>query len=354
MRAAVYHGRRDVRIEEVDSPGPPRPHELLLDVAAGGICGTDASEWAHGPFFTPIDAPHPVTGHMGPMVIGHEFVGRVASLGSDVDGFGVGDLVASGAGVWCGTCRWCREGRTNLCERYYTHGLNAPGGLAEQVVVPASTCRTVPPGLDPVAAALAQPVAVAVHAVRRSGAAPGDRVAVIGAGAIGSLIAAAARFFGVEDLIAVDVDEERLRTARRMGAAESLDASVGDPVEKIRELTGGAGADLVIEASGAAATPQQAIDAARRGGAVLIVGLQAAPRRLDLHSLAVREVDVRSTNAHVCETDLPDALRILAATPLADTVIGQVIELGDLVPLGLEPMARGTARGKTLVRLAPG
>jgi (R,R)-butanediol dehydrogenase/meso-butanediol dehydrogenase/diacetyl reductase len=351
VRAAVYHGRRDVRIEGVEPPGTPGPRDLLIDVAVAGICGTDATEWAHGPLFTPLNRRHPVTGHVGPMVIGHEFVGAVAEAGSEVRDFATGDFVASGAGVWCGSCRWCKEGRTNLCERYYTHGLNAPGGLAEQVVVPAKTCRKIPPELDHVSAALAQPVAVAVHAFKRSGATPGDQVVVMGIGGIGSLILAAARVFGVSDIVAVDVDSDRLQTASRLGAMRTIDARVTDVNAAVRDLTGGAGADVVIEAAGAAETPQQALHAVRRGGRVLIVGLQAAPRPVDLHSLAVREIDVRSTNAHVCDRDLPDALRVLSSTSLAEVVVVKVIPLPDLVKKGLEPLATGKASGKTLVDL---
>src|SRR4051812_2270974 len=150
MRAAVYHGRRDVRIDPVAAPGEPARGELLVAVTLAGICGTDAAEWAHG--------PHVSDGL--PLILGHEFVGKVERVGSDVGEFTVGDRIVSGAGVSCLTCAQCRRGRTNLCASYRTLGQQLPGGLAELVRVPAAICRRVPDTCDDASACLAQPLAV--------------------------------------------------------------------------------------------------------------------------------------------------------------------------------------------------
>ena len=140
MKAARYHGRLDIRIEDVPAP-VPADDELLLEVAAVGICGTDAAEFAHGPTMFPIDHAHAVTGHRGPMIPGHEFAGTVVAAGRDVSGFAEGDLVTSGAGVSCGVCGNCRAGRTNLCDRYFTIGLNRDGALAELTDRPGQRLR---------------------------------------------------------------------------------------------------------------------------------------------------------------------------------------------------------------------
>src|SRR6478672_1544339 len=160
MRAAVYHGAGDVRVESVTEPGDPGPGELLLAPRMGAICGTDASEFAHGPHMIPLHEPHPGSGRVGPLVLGHEFVARVEAVGDGVEGVAVGERVVSGAGVSCGECAWCRAGRTNLCASYYTLGLSAPGGLAELVASPASICHPVPAAVADEAAAMAQPLAV--------------------------------------------------------------------------------------------------------------------------------------------------------------------------------------------------
>jgi (R,R)-butanediol dehydrogenase / meso-butanediol dehydrogenase / diacetyl reductase len=338
MRAAVYHGPGDIRIESVGEPGSPSDGDLLLEVTRAAICGTDSSEWAHGPLLA-----------QPPVVLGHEFVGRVIEAGPDVDGVAVGDRMACGAGISCGECDWCRAGRTNLCAHYRTLGLHVDGGLAKYVTAPAKICRRVPDSLSDDAAATAQPLAVALHAVRRSGVEPGQSCAVLGVGGIGAFVVAGAAARGASPLIALDIDEDRLDTARRLGADVTIDARGLDLAEAILSATGGEGADVVIEATGAPHAPAAALAAARRGGRVLLVGLQSAPRELDLLGFTVREVDLVTTLAHVCDVDLPASLELLSSSDVADVVIDRVIPLEDLVDEGIRPLAEGTARGKIVV-----
>jgi threonine dehydrogenase-like Zn-dependent dehydrogenase len=338
MRAAVYHGRHDIRIESVPEPPTAGPGEVVLEVLRSAICGTDSSEWSHGPLL----ARPPVT-------LGHEFVGRVVDVGSGVADFGVGDRVVSGAGVSCGQCEWCRAGRINLCEAYYTLGLHVDGGLAELVATPATICRRVPDGCSDDAAAMAQPFAVALHAVRRSGVSRGQVCAVIGVGGIGAFIVASAAAQGISPLIAVDIDDERLAKARRLGATETLNARGRDLAGLILGRTDGEGAHVVIEASGAPESPAAAINATRRGGRILIVGLQSEPREIDLFALTVHEIEVTTTLAHVCDVDLPLALEIISGSDLASIVLDRVIPLEELVDAGIRPLAEGTARGKIVV-----
>jgi len=338
MKAAVYRGPRDIRIEQVPEPPDPRGDDVVIEVARAAICGTDSSEWAHGPLLA-----------QPPVVLGHEFVGQVVAAGPEAGAVGVGDRVVCGAGISCGECDWCRAGRTNLCAHYRTIGLHIDGGLAQYVSSPARICLAVPGALSDDAAAIAQPLAVALHAVRRSGLRRGQSCAVIGVGGIGAFIVAAAAAAGASPLIALDIDEDRLATARTLGASAVIDARGQALDALILGGTGGEGADVVIEASGTGEAPGAATRAARRGGRVLIVGLQAAPREVDLLSLTVREVEITTTLAHVCDVDLPEALELLARTELAAAVTDRVIGLDDLVAHGIEPLAGGTARGKIVV-----
>src|SRR5689334_13645662 len=212
MKAAVFHGPRDVRIENVADPGPPRPGDVMLEVVRAAICGTDAAEWDHGP----------VLCRPG-VTLGHEFVGRVVAVGDAVESLRPGDRVVSGAGISCGHCRWCLLGRTNLCAEYRTLGLQVDGGLAEFVTSPASICRLVPDACDDDAAAMTQPLAVALHALSRVAVGEGDEVAVIGAGGIGAfIVAGAARRAAGGRVVAIDIDDERLSTARALGAMETV------------------------------------------------------------------------------------------------------------------------------------
>lgn len=352
MKAAVYHGNRDIRVESMPEPAKPGLGEVLLEVVRGAICGTDVTEYLHGPHFIPLHERHTASGHLGPTIVGHEFVGRIVAVGSDVSGFNVGQRVVPGAGASCGACAWCLGGRTNLCERYFTLGLQTHGGLAEMAAVPAGMCRPVPDGCGDEAAAMAQPLAVALHAVRRSKAVPGQTIALMGVGGIGSFILAAARAQGLGPVIAIDIDERRLETARKLGATHLVNARREDPVRAITRLTDGVGVHVFIEASGAPQGPGSALAGTRRGGQVLLVGLPADPPALDLHSAVIREVQLTTTVAHICDIDLPDALNILSATPLGATVLDRVIELGALIDEGILALAESRARGKVVVRLS--
>jgi len=338
VRAAVFHAPGDVRVESVAEPGQPGPGEVLIKVSKAALCGTDSAEWAHGPLLA-----------RPPVVLGHEFTGQVIAAGRDVTGFPDGTRVVSGAGISCGRCEWCAEGRTNLCASYQTLGLHRDGGLAEYVLSPAAICRPVPDELDDTGAAMAQPLAVALHAARRGGVGPGRSCAVIGAGGIGSFVIAAAAALGASPLIAVDIDDGRLATARILGADITVHSGREDAAGAVAAATAGDGARVVIEASGAAASPAAALSMARRGGDVVIVGLQAAPVPVDLFSVSVREVTVHGTLAHVCGQDLAEAVAVLAGSRLAKTVLGDVIPLGDLVEGGLRPLAERKARGKIVV-----
>jgi (R,R)-butanediol dehydrogenase/meso-butanediol dehydrogenase/diacetyl reductase len=347
MRAAVYHGARDVRIE--DRPVPSAgPGEVLVRVTRSGICGTDATEYRHGPGLFPVERRHPVSGHLGPMVMGHEFIGEVVGYGPGAEGL-AGLRIASGAGVSCGNCAWCGVGRTNLCAEYWTLGLNADGGLAEYVAVPASACVPIPDGCDDDSAGLAQPLAVGLHAARRSGAGSGDTVVLIGAGAIGSFVLCGLAAQGVERIIALDIDDARLATARSLGAAEAVNVAGRDPVELVAQLTGGTGAHVVIESSGVSGSAQRAVRMAARGGRVLLVGLAHELQELDLVNATLREVDLVTTVAHVCGEDIPDALRLLTDGRIAARLLDRVIALESVVDDGLEALATGRAAGKILV-----
>ena len=306
------------------------------------ICGTDAAEWDHGP----------VLCRPG-VVLGHEFVGRVVDLGAEVTGFRRGDRVVSGAGISCGHCHWCLRSRTNLCAEYRTLGLQVDGGLAEYVTSPAAICHAVPAGCDDDAAAMTQPLAVALHALSRVAQGAEESVAVIGVGGIGSfIVAGAARRAVGGRVVAIDIDAERLSTASALGAHEVVDATGNDLAKVLLELTDGVGFDVVIEASGAAHAPAAATVGVRRGGRVLLVGLHAAPRQIDLTQMIVREVDIFTSVAHICDSDIPAALQLLASSNVAAVAAGPRIALEVLVDDGLRPLAEGRAAGKILI--APG
>lgn len=337
MRAAVYHGPGDIRLEEAPVP-TPGAGEVLIEVLRSGLCGTDVTEWVAGPKLIPLHSRHPHSGHVGPMIPGHEMVGRVVE--SNAPDLPSGTLVAGAASVPCWDCDRCREGRTNICQRLYSLGLNAPGSHAEYVAGPARSFVPLPEGLSIDAAGIAQPVAVGVHAARRAQARPGDRVVLFGAGAIGSFVLSGLRHL-VDDLdvTVVDVDASRLERASRLGA----DATVhGDDVEGLR------GADLVIEATGVPELVTRATELVRPGGRVLAVGMPARPSEIDVHHLVFNEITLDTTVALTIREDLPTALELLTETQLADELLDSVRPLST-IPSTLDEMAAGEVAGKVLI-----
>ena len=343
MRAAVYHGPGDIRVESVAVP-PSLDGETLVRVLRSGLCGTDVSEWASGPHMIPLSYRHPHSDHQGPMIPGHEFIGEVVSTpaGSGLD---VGALVASGAQVFCGECQRCSEGRVNICERLYTLGLNANGGHAEFVAAPSRCFVPVPPSIPLDFAGLAQPLAVGVHAARRSRVSAGDSVLISGAGAIGSFVLVALKHMVPDLTITVtDVDGVKLDRAVRLGASSattpvSLEA---DPVF-----------DVTIEASGVPGTLPYCLERTRSGGTLLCVGLPSRPVELDVHELVLREITLETTVALVTADDLPLALTILdQRRAVGEELLDSVRPLED-APGVLEAMVRGEVHGKVLLDPSP-
>jgi len=307
------------------------------------MCGTDATEWSKGPLTFPVNRPHPITGHVGPMVMGHEFVAEVMQA-TPSGRYEAGDLVACGAGVWCGECDRCFEGRTNICRRYYTLGLNTAGGMAEMVAAPEKTLSPIPDGLSLDAAALAQPTAVGLHAARRAGVRDGDRVVLIGAGAIGSFLLTGLQSMTRADLTVIDFPGARLDRARRLGATRVIPADT-DVADVRREL--GGPADVVVEASGAPGQLETAVSLVRPGGTVLQVGIPGTPQQVNIHPVVMREISILTTLAHVCDVDLAPALEVLSSTEVADELLDSVRPLDDIADQ-LERLASGGLEGKVL------
>lgn len=326
----------------------PGPGELLLEVGAAGVCGTDAAEYAWGPSMFPIHTTHPVTGHRGPMIPGHEFGGTVVAMGPNTSGFRVGDLVASGAGISCGDCPQCRAGMSNLCRRYATVGLNRHGALAQYVTTPADICVEVASvGLGSDLVALLQPMAIAHHAFTRGRPGDGQPVVIVGVGGIGAFLTYVAERAGAE-VTAVDVDPDRLAVAQNLGAARVVDPARRDPLEAVGDLDR---LPVIYEATGTPAGFESAWALLPAGARLVAVGIQKGPLPVEMPALTLGEREVIGSNAHAVATDLPAAARLVAdrAEGWSD-VVPEVLPLEMLVEEALVPMAEGRPRRiKTLL-----
>jgi (R,R)-butanediol dehydrogenase / meso-butanediol dehydrogenase / diacetyl reductase len=354
MRAAVYHGPGDVRIERVPLPPPPGPEDVCLRILTASLCGTDVSQFLT-PTMIPLSHPHPTSGHQGPMVLGHEVCGIVVAKGERVEHVAIGDRVAVGAGWWCGICPRCLEGRPNICEEAFVYGLHTHGGLAERALFPAKMCVRVPDACPSEAVALAQPLAVALHALSQSQITASERVAIFGAGGIGSLILAVLsvqNHLKPATLIALDIDPVRLLRAAELGADATINPLLSNPFHELERMTQARGIDLAIEATGQPATIYQAMQAIRKGGRVLQVGIPSTPLvELPLGQMVVQEKTLLTTNGHVCPVNLPAALDLLTTTDLARRVGTRLIQLENLVAEGLLPLVEHRASEKVIVMI---
>ena len=351
MRAAVYHGREDIRFEDVPVPSPP-PGELLLEVGTAGVCGSDVGEWAHGPHQHWFDAPHPATGHQGPIIPGHEFSGTVVAVGEGVDPSWLGTPVASCGSVACGRCDACTRGQSNQCRQYAGVGLHRHGALAEYVVTPPENCLSVA-GTDLTLdeAALCQPMSIAVHNVSRAGEVDGQVVVVLGVGGIGTFLVYALAESGA-DIVAADVDPSRLELAAELGAGRTVlvTGTDADP-DLVRAALGDDDPRVVFEVSGSPGGVATALDLAPRGCRIVLVGIQKQPVEIDLGRVTMEENILIGTNALVREVDFPRAVELVARRSGRWALIApRVVPLESYVDEALRPMSQGQPKAiKTLV-----
>ncbi|MEZ4500404.1 MAG: 2,3-butanediol dehydrogenase [Thermomicrobiales bacterium] len=335
MKAALYFGNRDIRVETVPDPAPG-PNDLVLKVGACGICGTDLEEYTIGPLFIPSDAPHPLTGKTLPIIMGHEFAGEVVDVGSRVTRFKPGDRVGPDVLLTCGECYWCKRHQVATCPNQGALGLAADGGLAEFCVVPEFMCIPLPNGMSWEAAAIAEPTSVAVRAVRRGQITVGETVAVFGGGTIGQLAAQAARVAGAAEVYVIEPQASRRALAEQLGATATFDPMAGDPVEWLREQTG-IGPDVTIEAAGAPQAAPTAIDAVRPGGRAVIVGIPTGSVEYNFLPVIKGEKNVHGVISHVYDEDYRNAIWLLGEDRIDYApLISRRIGLDDVVSGGFE------------------
>ena len=345
MRAAVLHDIKDLRVEDFPKPTNLGPEDVLVHVKYNGLCGTDASEYAKSSMMVPLKNPHPNSKHQGATILGHEFIGTVVEAGSNAQEM-IGQRVACGAGVSCGQCALCKAGRTNLCDHYYTLGLSFHGGLAEYAVAPKNICMSIPDNVSDESAALAQPLAVGIHGVRRAGVKKGDQVILLGVGAIGSFVCVALQNYGVE-IIAMDIDQKRLDVAKQLGADKTVLISTEITPAEIKAHFP-AGVDVVFETSGAPGAAARGLALAKRGGILMLMGLNKTPQDFPFADAVLREVVMQTTVAHVCNEDMPEALSLLASGTVAKLLTDRTFSL-EKANEAFELLVSGKANGKILV-----
>jgi (R,R)-butanediol dehydrogenase/meso-butanediol dehydrogenase/diacetyl reductase len=328
---------------------PCGPKDVRLKIAYCGICGTDVTEYTHGPIFPPAHGTqNALTGISLPVVMGHEFVGTILELGSDVTDFVVGQRVAVNPACdhrhydhdHCGPCK---EGAYNICDSTATYGLSAPGGgYSEEIVVNTMNCFILPPNVNLESAALVEPLAVAHHCITLSGFRAGQTALICGAGPIGLALLLLLRVLGASKVIVTEILETRMNQAGNFGADAVLSpleaASNGkNALDSIRELTGD-GVDIAFDATGLQSTLDLSITATKPRGTILNVAIHKKPLSLNLNSLAIKEKRLLAGICYLAE-DFKAVIAMMADGRLkADRMITSIVPLSNVVQGGFEQL----------------
>ena len=321
MKALILREYNHLEYEEVPVP-QIAPDEVLVQVKACGICGSDV----HG-----LDGS---TGRrIPPLIMGHEAAGVIVEVGSRVNGWRAGDRVTFDSTIYCGECYYCRRGQVNLCDNRRVLGVSPgeysqDGAFAEYVAVPQRILYRLPDGLSFVHAAMLEPVAVAFHAAGRTPISLDDTAVVVGAGMIGLLVVQALRLSGCGQIIAVDLDQDRLDLAKRLGADVGLKSDETDAVANVLQRTGGRGADFAVEVVGIAPTVTLATQCIRKGGSLTLVGNLSPQVELLLQAVVTRQLTLYGSCA--LNGEYPACMNMIARGAVdVDTLISAVAPLSD-------------------------
>lgn len=319
MQALRWHHARDVRLSEVEEP-QPLPGTAIVEVSFCGLCGTDVHEYTHGPVMIRPGA-HPLTGAQPPITLGHEFSGRVVAMDGEWPGLDIGTRVVADPCLRCGACRWCLRGEYHICAKGGSLGLAADGALARYVRVPLVGLHPIPDTVSDEHAALAEPLAVGLHAASRAQVGPGDRVLVLGAGPIGLAALIGARLSGAAAVFVSEPNPARARVALQVGAAEVFDP---DEVRSaVFNRTGRIGPDAVVDGTGRPEAIAEGLRSLRRGGRMAVAGIAPAELKVDLRQLVLYERTLAGSLGY--NFDIPRVLDLMAtgrvdASPLVTAV----------------------------------
>lgn len=311
-------------LELVDFPDPvPGDGDVVVRVRACGICGSDIHGWDGS------------TGRRRPpLIMGHEASGEVVATGPRVTAFRAGDRVTFDSTIYCGECRFCRSGAVNLCENRRVVGVSPAeykqhGAFAEKVVVPERILYRLPDALPFDQAAMVEPVSIAVHAVKRTAIAPGSTTVVIGSGMIGLLVIQALRWAGAKNVVAVDLADNRLELARRLGATHTVNSGRADAAAEVARITDGLGADTAFEVVGFTPTLNLALAALKRGGSCVLVG-NLSPKTQDFPLQAVVTKELTIVGSCASAGEYPLCLDLIARGAIdVKPMIEAVVPLAD-------------------------
>lgn len=334
MKAVRLYAAGDLRVEDIAPPPTPSVGEVRIVVTAAGICGSDLHNFRTGAWIS-----------RSPSVAGHEFAGVIAALGEGVVGFAVGDAVVADSRVTCGVCAACRSGRSNVCEKLGFVGEVCDGGFAEEVVLPASLLVKAPTEVDAAALAMAEPLAVALHAIKRVAAPKGSPVLIAGCGPIGGLAALLLSVRHDGPVLVADRNAERAGRVAEVTGARVVDLSA----DSVKDALAGKPLLSVLDATGHPGVIGTLLDLVSPGGTLALVGIGHGSLALDPVRLVEREIAL--VGCHAFTDELPEAVALMPT--LEKRLLALVDETIDLdgVPVAYERLLAGRSAGlKTIIR----
>ncbi|MDQ0207489.1 2,3-butanediol dehydrogenase [Alkalicoccobacillus murimartini] len=336
MNALMYYGSKNVKVESIAEPEVTQD-SVKIKVKYAGICGTDLHEYQHKSFVTEDK-----------MILGHEFTGEIVEVGDHVTKYKAGDRVAVEP-IWgCGECDTCRTGNYNICANMKSYGIHENGGFAEYVVVKEANVFKLPDTLSYELAALVEPIAVVLQAIRKSTFKIGDSVALFGAGPIGLLLSECLRAAGASKIFVAEVSEERRELALKMGADVVLNPVKEDVVQVIKDHTNG-GVDVSFDVAGVEATFVQSVDVIKPNGEFMIVSIFAKPISYHPTTQVIGEKKINSSLGY--NNIFAQAINLLSKGSLnVEPIITSTITLDNIVEDGFEKLLNDKTECKILVR----
>ncbi|RXK86065.1 2,3-butanediol dehydrogenase [Filimonas effusa] len=353
MKAARWHKAKDIRIEQVETPGKPAAHQIKIQVKFAGICGSDLHEYSHGPMLIPVEKPYALNGHQGTTTLGHEFSGVVEEVGDQVTRFKKGDRVVVEPLFRNPDSEFIPNGKYNLSEPLGFVGLTANGGFAKYVLVEDYMVYKIPDNVSFEQGAIVEPAAVAVYAVKNTGLEIGQNCVIFGAGPIGLLCLLAAKAAGAAKVIVVDVAEKRLEKAKELGADAVISGKEADVAGKVKAANGGEGLDVFIDAAGVQVTLDAGIQSLKNGGVALIVALFGKPATINAFDLVAREITLKGVIAY--RNIFPEVINLIASGKLpVEKLVTSKIILDNIVNDGFEALLNNPSQVKILVDIEKG
>lgn len=336
MKAAVWHGYKDLRITDVPVP-QPKPGFVVIAVSWAGICGTDRHEYT-GPNFIPTKKPHRLTGKMAPLTIGHEFSGIISAVGEGVSSWKVSDRVTANGTLCCGTCEMCRSGRYNVCEKLGFLGVGLDGAFAEYVEVEAARLFAIPGNVTLRQAVLAEPIACGIHSTRLLGDITGEDVVVVGPGIIGLGCFFAAKIAGAAKVLVAGVGEDREALIERCGGSY-VDVAKTDIKDAVAAWSGNKMAGVVFECVGSQRTLDSCISVMKPGAKLMVMGVFEKPPVFPMNDFQEGERKLYTSQAHLDEIAV--ALDYFSRGLIdADELITREVTLDTLVEDGFEELIK--------------